>query len=127
MPVEQLARLFASQHRCLATLDHMLRPADRMGRIGGQHLAGDEPVEKHANGGQVLLHRRLFVADQLRLNVGRNMQRLDVVDTAELVVVGPGEELADRPVVGHARVLVPNGRREEFQEPPGGLGRRRRR
>jgi hypothetical protein len=31
-----------------------------MGGIGGDDLAGDKSVKKHADGGQVLLDRRLF-------------------------------------------------------------------
>jgi hypothetical protein len=34
-------------------------PAHRMGRIGGQDLADDEPVEQHADRGKVLLDGRL--------------------------------------------------------------------
>ena len=41
--VEQLARLFAGQHRGLADLDDVLRPAHRMRGIGRDHLAGEEP------------------------------------------------------------------------------------
>ncbi len=38
--VEQLARLFARQHRGLAGLDDVLRPAHRVRRIGRDNLAG---------------------------------------------------------------------------------------
>ena len=58
--VEQLARLLGIQHRGLAGLDDVLRAADRMRRIGGDDLAGDQPVEQHADRGEVLLDRRLL-------------------------------------------------------------------
>ena len=44
------------------------------------------------------------------------MQRLDVGECAELVMLAPGEEPADRMQVGHAGVLVADGGGEEFQE-----------
>jgi hypothetical protein len=43
-----------------ARLDDVLRAADRVGRIGGDDLAGDQPVEQHADSGEVLLDRRLL-------------------------------------------------------------------
>ena len=49
------------------------------------------------------------------------MQRLDVGELADLVLVAPGEEPADGPVIGHAGVLVADGGGEEFQEAAGGL------
>ena len=58
--VQQLARLFGIQHRGLAGLDDVLRSAHRMRRVGGDDLAGDQPVEQHADGGEVLLDRRLL-------------------------------------------------------------------
>jgi hypothetical protein len=57
--VQQLAGLFAGQHRGLAGFDDVLGTAHRMGRIGGDDLARHQPVEQHADGGQVLLDRRL--------------------------------------------------------------------
>jgi hypothetical protein len=44
------------------------------------------------------------------------VQRLDVGDAAELVLVAPGEEPADGPVIGHAGILVADGGGEKFQE-----------
>ena len=41
----------------LARLDDMLRTADRVRRVGGDDLDGDEPVEQHADGGEVLFDR----------------------------------------------------------------------
>ncbi len=64
------------------------------------HLAGDQPVEQHANGGEVLLDRRLLKILGHRLDIGGDMQRLDIGDLADLVLVAPGEEPAAGPVIG---------------------------
>jgi hypothetical protein len=37
------------------------------------------------------------------------------------VLITPGEEAADRPVIGHAGILVADGRGEEFQETTRGV------
>ena len=95
--VEKLARLFARQHRGLAGFDDVLRTAHRMSRIGRDDLAGDQPVEQHADGGEVLLDRRLLEILAKRLDIGRDMQRLDIGDLADLVMVAPGEEPRGRP------------------------------
>ena len=80
---EQLARLFAGQHRGLAGLDDVLGAAHRMGRIGRDDLAGDQPVEQHADRGEVLLDRRLLEILGHRLDIGGDMQRLDIGDLAD--------------------------------------------
>ena len=115
------AGLFAGEHRGLAGLDDVLRAAHRMGRIGGDDLAGDQPVEQHADGGQVLLDGRLLEILAQRLDIGGDMQRLDIGDLADLVLVAPGEEPAAGPVIGRAGVLVADGRGEEFEEAARGV------
>jgi hypothetical protein len=72
----------------------MFGPAHRMRRVGGEDLADDEPIEQHANGRQVLLHRRLGSGRLQRLYIGGDMDRLDVGELAELVLLDPGEEVA---------------------------------
>jgi hypothetical protein len=49
-----------------------------MGRIGFDHMAGHEPVEQHANRGQVLVNGwgREFVLQVV--DEGRDMERLDL-------------------------------------------------
>ncbi len=49
------------------------------------------------------------------------MQRLDIGDLAELVMVAPGEEPLGGSVIGHAGVLVADGGGEEFEEAADGL------
>jgi hypothetical protein len=63
--VRQLACLFGVQHRGLAGLDDVLRAPDRVRRVGGHDLAGDQPVEHHADGGKVLLDRGFLEAPKL--------------------------------------------------------------
>jgi 2,4-dienoyl-CoA reductase-like NADH-dependent reductase (Old Yellow Enzyme family) len=46
--------------------------------IGGDDLAGDQPIDQHADGGQVLIDRRLLKILTERFDVGGDMQRLDV-------------------------------------------------
>jgi hypothetical protein len=50
------------------------------------------------------------------------MQRLNILDLAELVVVAPGKKPNDGPVVCHAGILIPDGRGEKFEETFRGLG-----
>ena len=49
------------------------------------------------------------------------MQRLDIGDLADLVMVAPGEEPDGSPVIGHAGIFVADGGGEEFEEAAGGL------
>ena len=89
--VQQTASLLGIEHRGFAGLDDVLGAADRMGRVGGDDLAGDQPVEQHADRRQVLLDRRLLEIFPERLDLGRDMQRLDIGELAKLVVVAPGK------------------------------------
>jgi hypothetical protein len=56
--VNQSPPLRGFQHRRLAGLHHMLRPAYPGGRVGRHHGGGQQPVEQHEHGGELLLHRR---------------------------------------------------------------------
>ena len=53
--VEELAGLLGGEHGRLAAFDAEFRAAYRAGRIEGDDAAADQPVEQHADGGQVLL------------------------------------------------------------------------
>ena len=72
----------------------MLRAAHRMRRVGREHLADDQPVEQHADGGEVLLDRRLGGGFLQRLDIGGDVQRLDVGELGDAVLFEPGEERA---------------------------------
>ena len=112
-----------------------------MGRVDGEDLADDEPVEQHANRRQVLFgcrsgrrplfHRPLAgLGDLQRLKVRGDMERLDIVEFADAVLLEPGEERTDGPVIGHARIVVLDRGGEETEEtacrPVTGIGDHRR-
>ena len=92
-----------------------------MRRIGRDNLADDEPVEQHADGGEVLFDRRLLEILPKTLDIGRDVQRLDVGDLADLVMLAPAEEPNAGPIIGHAGVFVADGGGEEFEEAAAGL------
>ena len=92
-----------------------------MGRIGRDDLARDQPVEQHADGGEVLLDRRLLKILAHSLDIGGDMQWLDIGNLADLVMVAPGEEPSCGPVIGHAGIFVADGGGEEFEETADGL------
>lgn len=56
--VEQLAGLDRRDHRRSPLADGVTRTPDGVRRVGGDHLAGDQPVEEHADAGQVLFDGR---------------------------------------------------------------------
>ena len=99
----------------------MFRAAHRMRRIDREHLADDQPVEQHAHGGEVLLDGRLGGGFLQRLDIGRDMQRLDIDQLGDAALFEPGEERAARPVIGHAGVLVADRGGEEFEEAARGM------
>jgi hypothetical protein len=114
--VEQLARLLACQHRGLACLDHVLRPAHGMRRIGRDHLAGDEPVEQHADRGEVLLDGRRAVAATENLDIGGDVVGAPCRERRDALGVEPGEERAHGDGVGGAGVGVANVGGEEIEK-----------
>ena len=122
--VEQLARLGRRQHRRLAAFDHVLRAAHGVGGVDGEDLADDQPVEQHADGGQVLLDGRLLKVLAERLDLGGDVHRLDVGDRGR--PVAPVEEFAWRRGHRLARVGVADVGGEEFDEAPAGVSPARR-
>jgi hypothetical protein len=55
------------------------------------------------------------------LDIGRDVQRLDISDAADPMPVAPAEKIANRPVVRDAGVLVADRGGEELEEPARGL------
>ena len=92
-----------------------------MSRVRRNDLAGDQPVEQHANGSEVLLGRRLRHRVLQVLDIGCHVHRLDIGDTADAVPIAPAEKVTNRPVIGHAGVLVADSGGEELEEPARGL------
>jgi hypothetical protein len=69
----------------------------------------------------MLLDRRLGEMLLQPLDIGRHVQRLDIDELAELMLVTPSKELEHRPVVGHTGVFVADGGGKEFEEASGGV------
>jgi hypothetical protein len=113
---EQPAGLLLAEHRRFAALDDVLGPAHRMRRIDRENLADDEPVEQHADRGQMLLDGRsrgralldgaITGVRHPQRQIGGNVERLDIGELVETVLLEPGEERAHGPVIGHPRVVV---------------------
>jgi len=106
---EEEAGLVGRQHRGLTALDDVLGAAQGVGRVDGQHAAGDQPVEAHADRGEMPLDGRLRGRALQRLDIGGDMDRLDIGELPDLVALDPGEELRHRPVVRHPGVFVADG------------------
>ena len=84
------------------------------------HLAGDQPVEQHPHGGELLLHARRPVVLLQLLDPGRHVERPDRRQR-EAAIFAPGEEPGARARVSAARVRVADVGGEEFDVAPGGL------
>jgi hypothetical protein len=120
--VEQGARFVDVEYGRLPFLDDVLGAADGMGRVDFENLAGDEPVEEHSKGGQVLLHRgRGHLALQV-LDEGGDVKGLDAGQLGQAVGVAPVGKAAGRIQIASAGVVVVDLCGEEFQEAPGGPG-----
>jgi hypothetical protein len=72
----------------LPFLTLLLGPAHRVCGIGRHDLAGDEPMEEHADGGQVLLDARLGQHGAELLDLAGDVDRLNVLKTKSFLV-GP--------------------------------------
>jgi hypothetical protein len=84
-------------------------------------LADDEPVEQHADRGQVLLDGRLGGCRLQHLYIGGDVNRFDVGKLADLVLLDPGEEMTRGTVIGHAGVLVTDRRVEKLDKAARGM------
>jgi hypothetical protein len=114
--LDQDAGLVGREHGGLAALDDVLGAAHRGGGIAGEDSAGDQPIEQHADGGEVLLDGRLRHSLLERLYIGGDVERLDIDQPDDPGGIEPGEEVRDGAVIGHPGILVADGGGEEFQE-----------
>ncbi len=69
----------------------------------------------------MLLDHRLLKILAHGLDIGGDVQRLDIGDLADLVMVAPGEEPDAGMIIRHAGVFVADGGGEELEETAGGL------
>ena len=118
--VEQDSGVIGGQHRCLAALDDVFGAAHGVCRVDGEDTAGDQPVEAHADGGEVLFDGRLGKAGLKHLHIGGDVERLDIDEFADGMPFDPGEEVGDGPEIGQPGIFVPDGGGEEFQEAASG-------
>lgn len=114
------ASLSAARHRAMLAIERCRTAAlgghvERCGDCGRQRIAYNSCRNRNC-----LKWQGLEVAAEI-LDIGGDVQRLDVSQLADVVTVAPGEEPADRGHVGLPGVLVADGGGEEFQEAPGGV------
>jgi len=111
--IEQYAHLLSLHDGRDAHGAAEFRPLDEQRRVILNDLLDDEPVEKPAQRGQVLLDggRR----QRLGFDISGDVQRPDG-SQVQAVFLAPAEELRGSLHIGRARVFVTDSRREEFQE-----------
>jgi hypothetical protein len=113
---EQVVHLLGREHRRFALLDHMFWSAHGMGRIVGDDLADDQPVEEHAHGRQMLFHGRPGAALGFeRFEPGGDMHRLDAAQLFQTMGRTPSRKAAHGAIVGAAGMVVGNLGDKEFQ------------
>ena len=117
--IKQIAGFFSCQRGRLALLERMLRPAHGAGRVGGDNLAHHKPVEEHADRGQLEFDRRSRQAALQLLDIGGDMEWLDVAEMGDADGVRPSGEAADGGGVGLAGVRVPDVGGEELEDRAG--------
>jgi len=117
---EKGAHLLRREHRGLTFFDAVLRPANGVRGVHGHDLAGDEPIEEHANGGEVLLDRGLGTLGAELLDVRGDMNGLDSLKR-QLSFFAPGGKLRDRDEVRAARVAVADVGSKKFPEASAGI------
>ena len=118
--VEQLAPFLAVEHRRLTGFHDVLRAAYGGGRVMGKNLTGDQPVEQHADGGELLLHVRGGMALCATLYICTDIEWPDRSEAAALCFT-PVEERGARPGVGPPGIRVADIGGEEIDVAPGGL------
>ena len=107
------------EHRRLAGFHHVLRAAHGRSRVCRHNLAGDQPIEQHAHGGELLLYARRRMGPLERLYIGGDIERPDR-GQRQPAIFAPGEELSTRPRISSARIWIADVSGEEFDIAPGG-------
>src|SRR5712692_11717057 len=87
-----------------------------MRRVNRNDLAGDQPVEQHADTGEMLLDRGRFHPLAQALDVLSDVDRLDLIERADPAHVAPAQKRGGRAPVRGARVRVADIDGEEFEE-----------
>jgi hypothetical protein len=84
-------------------------------------MADDEPIEKHADAGEVKFHGGCCEPVLQALNVCRDVHRLDIAQLPEALALAPVGEVRRGPGVGAPSIGIADVGGEELDEPPGGL------
>src|SRR5215203_2848246 len=79
---------FGTEHRRLPAFHDILRSPARTGRIHRHDLAGDQPIEEHADRGQVPLDRRGHA--RMLLNAGGDHNRCNRSEVSNPSLLRPG-------------------------------------
>ena len=87
-----------------------------MCRVNGNYLAGDQPVEQHADAGEMLLDGGCRHTPAELLYIGGDMHRLDFIEPANSLLLAPMEKLDSGTAVRRARVRIADVDSEEFKE-----------
>ena len=119
--VEQGSSFCGGEDRSLAGLDDVFGSAHRCCGIEGEDLADDEPVEEHAQRGQVLLDARSGKRARELLDVGGDHHGLHLVER-EATTLAPVGEAPDGSEVGEPGIGIADMGGEELPEAALGVG-----
>ena len=84
-----------------------------MSRVGRHDLAGDQPIEEHPDGGQMLFDGRLGMVLHQQLDIRRHVHRLNLVER-ERPTLAPGRELRHGDEVRPTSIPITDVDGEEF-------------
>ena len=118
---EELARFGRGEDRRLSFSDDVPRPADCSRGVHADDSSNEQKIEQHTNRSKFLLNTRLFNFRSARLDVGRNVERLNRGKFTDPVPLAPGEEPEHGTKIRPARVRVTNRAGEKFEEPFGSV------
>ena len=111
--IEQPAHLIGFEDRRDAYLAAELRALHEEGRVLGNDLLNDEPIEEAAQGGEVLFDG--WRGQRLAFDIGGDVKRQDG-GQLQLVLLAPAEVLRRGLNIGCAGVGIADRCREEFEE-----------
>ena len=94
-------------------------PRTAAARIQRHHLAGDQPVEQHPHGGELLLHIRRRMGLLAGFDIPGHVDGPDCRQS-QAAFIAPGKKLLACARVGSPRVRIADVGGEEFDVAPGG-------
>src|ERR1017187_8583927 len=94
----------------------MTRPPDGVRRVRRHHLPDDEPVEQHADTGQMLLDRGSRALALQQFDIRGHMYRLDAPERVNPLPFAPVQEVSRGPRISGPRIPVADVDSEVFEE-----------